>query len=1054
MTKLSLCPESTASRAHSARSCFLVLCWMLIGLVCFAQMETATLSGTVMDHSGAVVADAQVHVTNSDTNVTATTSTNGSGVYVVSSLKPGRYRIAVTKVGFKQVVVTDVTLNVQDVVSRNFNLEVGAISESITVIADEAKVNTESATVSTVVDRQFVENIPLNGRSFQSLITVVPGAIAVPGASAGQTGEFSINGQRTEANYFTVDGVSVNTGVNAIAGTNTSGIGGSTPSETALGTTQSMVSVDALQEFRIATSTYSAEYGRTPGGQISLLTRSGTNNWHGSLFDYLRNDVLDANNWFNDNANLPKTAERQNDFGGTLGGPVEIPGLYDGRNRTFFFFSYEGMRLRVPQPVQVTMVPDTFLRLNSPAAIQPLLNAFPIQNGSEQGNDLALFRAAYSAPSTLDATSVRLDHTFGDKLKIFGRYSDSPSDSVTRYAENLANLISTSFDLRSLTLGLTSTLSQRFSNDFRFNSTWNTGKTIESLDNFGGAQPLGPSQLFSLTPPAAYDFGIFLYFGTVPGFNVLPVRASQNQLNATDTFILVYRTHVVKFGVDFRRLSTRVYENQLLNAYYFFSPSDVLQNAAPEAVVSTYGSVPPEPIFSNLSAYVQDEWRASSRLHLSLGLRWDLNPPPGNETGSRPYTLDQITDLATAQLAPQGTPQWKTDYHAFAPRIGVAYQLVQGQGKETVLRGGFGLFYDTGNTQGAVGLNAIGFGVSQNLFGAGFPLTPTQNQLPSPSTNPPYTNYVFAFDPHLTLPCTLQWNVAVEQALGASQTLTVTYVGASGRNLLSSRFSNPSNINPNFSLGQGLFVVDNGATSNYQALQIQFQRRLAHGLQAYVSYSWAHSIDNASSNFLNVAPVVRGNSDFDTRHNFAVASTYELPGTHTNTFVGKLLAHWALDARVAARSALPFNVYSGYAYLSDGTFEYVWPNLIPNIPVYVADSTAPGHRLVNSDAFLPPPTGEQGNEPRNFLRGFNLWQADLAVRRDFPLHDRLRLQFRGEAFNLFNRPNFGQIDNNLLDGPTLFGRATNTLNNQLGGLNSLYQVGGPRSIQVALKLIF
>ena len=291
MTKLCSARDCGGSLRHSVRFCFLVLCWMFIGVLSFAQMETATLSGTVMDHSGAVVAEAQVQVTNSDTNVTATTSTNGSGVYVVSSLKPGRYRIAVTKVGFKQVVVTDVTLNVQDVVSRNFNLEVGAISESITVRADEAKVNTESATVSTVVDRQFVENIPLNGRSFQSLITVVPGAIAVPGASAGQTGEFSINGQRTEANYFTVDGVSVNTGVNAIAGTNTSGIGGSTPSETALGTTQSMVSVDALQEFRIAPSTYSAEYGRTPGGQISLLTRSGTNNWHGSLFDYLRNDT-------------------------------------------------------------------------------------------------------------------------------------------------------------------------------------------------------------------------------------------------------------------------------------------------------------------------------------------------------------------------------------------------------------------------------------------------------------------------------------------------------------------------------------------------------------------------------------------------------------------------------------------------------------------------------------------------------------------------------------------------------------------------------------------
>lgn len=1032
-----------------------VLVWTVsLALPLAAQSPNGVINGRVLDPSNGVISGADVLVINDATGVTYSGKTNDNGIYVVPNLPPGPYRLQVSKIGFKTLIKPDIVLNVQDALSINFTLPVGAVFETVTVQGGAPLVNTESASVSTVVDHQFVENIPLNGRSFQSLISIAPGATAVPGASAGQTGEFSINGQRTEANYFTVDGVSVNTGVNAVAGTNTSGIGGATPSETALGTTQSMVSVDALEEFRLATSTYSAEYGRTPGGQISLLTRSGTNEWHGSLFEYFRNDVLDANNWFNDRSKLPKTAERQNDFGGTLGGPVEIPGLYHGTNRTFFFFSYEGMRLRVPQPVQTTMVPDTFLRQNSPAAIQPLLNAFPVQNGAEQGNDLALFSAAYSAPSSLDATSVRLDHIVNDKLKIFGRYSDSPSDSTTRYSENLANLISTSFDLKTLTLGATSLLSPRFSNDFRFNSTWNIGKTVQTLDDFGGAEPLGSSQLFSVSPPTAYDFGMSLYFGTVPSFNVLPVRANQRQLNATDSLTLAYGAHVLKVGVDFRRLTTLLYENQLVNAYYFFSPTDVLQNSASEAVVSTYGTVPPEPVFLNLSAYVQDEWRTTDRLHFSLGLRWDLNPPPGNANGPRPYNLDQIANLATAQLSPSGTPQWKTDHHAFAPRIGLAYQLHQRQGRETVLRGGFGLFFDTGNTQGAVGLNAIGFGVSQNLFGAAFPLTPAQNKLSPPSVTPPYTDYVFAFDPRLTLPCTLQWNVALEQSLGRSQALTVSYVGASGRNLLSSRFLNPSSINPNFSLGQGLFIVGNSATSSYQSLQAQFERRLANGLQASASYSWAHSTDNASSNFLNVAPILRGNSDFDVRHSLALALTYELPSPRANSLSGRLVGRWALDARVAARSALPFNVYSGYSYLSDGTFEYVWPNLVSGVPIYAADPAAPGGRIVNANAFLTPPSGEQGNEPRNFLRGFDLWQTDFAVRREFPLFERLKLQIRGEAFNVFNRPNFGQIDNNLLDGPTLFGMARNTLNNQLGGLNPLYQVGGPRSIQVALKLIF
>jgi hypothetical protein len=286
------------------------------------------------------------------------------------------------------------------------------------------------------VDRKFVENMPLNGRSFQSLILLTPGVTAAPGAFTNGQGEFSVNGQRTETNYYTVDGVSANTGMADLTRA------GGTPSETAVGTTHSLVSVDALQEFRIRTSTYSAEYGRTPGAQISFQTRSGMNAWHGSLFDYLRNDVLDANNWFNDNAGLHKTAERQNDFGSTVGGPVRIPGLYNGKDKTFFFFSYEGLRLTVPQPALTVDVPDTALRQNSPAAIQPLLNAFPIQNGAEQGNGLALFTGTYSSPSSVNAYSVRVDHTFGDKLQIFGRYADTPSDSLTRLAAaNFATLV-------------------------------------------------------------------------------------------------------------------------------------------------------------------------------------------------------------------------------------------------------------------------------------------------------------------------------------------------------------------------------------------------------------------------------------------------------------------------------------------------------------------------------------------------------------------------------------------------------------------------------------
>lgn len=1026
-----------------------------------AQSPNGTISGLVLDPAHSVIVGADVLIVNDGTGVKYSTKTNEEGIYVLPNLPPGPYRIQVSKVGFKAIIKPDIVLNVQDALSINFTLPIGALLETLTVEGGAPLVNTESAAVSTVVDRQFVENIPLNGRSFQSLITMAPGVTTVPSPATGRSGEFTVNGQRTEANYFTVDGVSVNTGAPALGSINSSGVGGSTPGETALGTTQSLVSVDALQEFRINTSTYSAEYGRTPGGQISFLTRSGTNQWHGSAFDYFRNEVLDANSWFNNAAGLPRTAERQNDFGGSLGGPIAIPGLYDGRDKTFFFFSYEGMRLNVPQPAQTTMVPDTSLRQSAAAPIQPLLNAFPVQNGAEQGNNLALFTSAYSAPANLDASSIRIDHTLAGKLRVFGRFADSPSRSITRSAQNLAGLISNGFDVKTLTFGATGLFSARVANDFRFNYTWNYGSTIDSLDSFGGAQALGANQLFSAAPPSAFAAVAHLLFGSQPAVQAASYRSRQRQLNFVESLTVASGPHVLKCGVDFRRLSTYAYQNQLNNSYFFFSPTEVMQNSAGFGDVSTsFGPTPPEPVFSNFSAYFQDEWRSTDRLHLSFGLRWELNPPPGNANGKLPYTLDQITNLATAQLAPQGTPLWKTDFHAFAPRVGAAYQIRQRPGHETVLRGGIGLFHDVGNTQGAVGLGAIGFGTSAFFSGVGFPFTPAQNTLPAPDTTSPYSNYVFAFDPHLTLPYTLQWNMTTEQSLGESQALKVSYVGARGRELLRARYLVPS-TNPNFSLGYGLYLVTNGATSDYHALQVQFQRRLTHGLQALASYTWSHSIDDNSSNFVSSAPPIRGNSDFDVRHNFTGALTFDVPGSYDNFLARALLKHWSLDTRITARSALPADIFSGVTVLPDDTQVNARPDVVPGAPVYlygaqcdaIYGARCPGGRKVNFNAFSSP-AGPYGDEPRNFVRGFDLWQADLAIRREFPLPEQLKLQFRAEAFNVLNRANFGNIQNSLLVGSALFGQATNTLNTQLGGLNPLYQLGGPRSLQLALKILF
>jgi carboxypeptidase family protein len=274
------------------------------------------MSGFVKDPSGAAILGASVTIQNTATNVQQSTATNSEGIYTLPLLPPGLYKLTVEAEGFDKQIIEDIKLEVAAKVSRTIKLNIGSTSQSVTVDGSGVNVNTTDAAVSTVVDRQFVENIPLNGRSFQSLLALVPGSTVVPSSGVGMSGEVTVNGQRPEANYYMIDGVSANTGGSTVSTGNGGGFSGNTPGETALGTTQGMVSLDALQEFRASTSTYSAEYGRTPGGQFSFNTRSGTNDWHGSAYDYFRNDALDASNWFNNAAGIPRSEERQTISGG------------------------------------------------------------------------------------------------------------------------------------------------------------------------------------------------------------------------------------------------------------------------------------------------------------------------------------------------------------------------------------------------------------------------------------------------------------------------------------------------------------------------------------------------------------------------------------------------------------------------------------------------------------------------------------------------------------------------------------------------------------------
>jgi len=1078
--------------------CFLSLLFSLVANFTWAQSETATVSGQVVDSSGLNIVGAQVKLVDIDRDNATAVNTNTSGLYAFPSVKPGRYRMEISAAGFRTINVTGITVNVQDHLQQNFKLTVGSVSESITVEGGAPSVDTESATVSTVVDRQFAENLPMNGRSFQTLIELTPGVV-VAANNGYDTGQFNINGQRAASNYWTVDGVSANIGIGAspLPG---NGVAGALGSTSVLGGTNSLVSVDALQEFRIQTSTFAPEFGRTPGGQISIVTRSGSNQFHGTAFDYLRNDVLDANNWFNgvnilNPTPLPKAKERQNDFGGTISGPIL-------KNKTFFFFSYEGLRLRLPQTA-LTFVPDTspqdpYSRQFAEPAVMPYLNAYPLPNGPEvldaNGNyqGVAQLNASFSNPGTLNAYSLRIDHKLNDKLNVFWRYDYSPSELDQRGAFAALSTVSpTRITTLTGTAGVTWLISNLATNDFRFNYSSTDASASFYLDNFGGATPLAavPFPIPFTKQNAEFSFQVLSLDS-----NNLGVRAGasqhnrQRQINFVDNVSLQQGSHSIKFGIDFRRMSPQVASPAYTQVAYLTDiPSAEAGNLGEALVNSTLGAT---FLFRNLGIFAQDTWRVLPRLTLTYGLRWDTDFVPKTTSGpslNAAVGFD-LSNLANLALAPAGTPPYKTIYGNFAPRIGVAYQLTQSSSWQTMIRGGFGLFYDLATSE--VGNLVYGpyfpFGSTNSIFGGRFPLTGALvNPLPIVSPNASNFGTFDAFDPNLRLPYTLQWNAAIQQSLGKRQSLTASYIGSAGRRLLQSA----GIFSPNANLYYANLVT-NASTSDYDALQLQFQRQMTHRLQALASYTWSHSIDTASagslgngSNDISVlnSNLNRGPSDFDIRHAMSLGLTYDLPALTNNSFNRSFLGGWSVENIVQARTAPPVDInYEDLYELATGFQTFTRPDVVTNQPFYLYGQSYPGGKAFNPNAFTPPPLvpagcnplitypcfpAGQGNLSRNAMRGFGLFQWDFAVHRDFPIHEALKLQFRAEMFNVLNHPNFGQPSGNLSIPGALnpqFGISTAMLGQSLAGTGNtgngafdpLYQLGGPRSIQFALKLLF
>jgi hypothetical protein len=1065
---------------------------LLISLLAFfaasswAQSEAAAISGRVADSQGLAVVGAKVTAVNVATNVAHSTQTNEAGFYNLPSLAPGSYRVIVEKVGFAQVVKPDIQLHVQDDAGINFSLQVGSLSESVTVSGGAPLLDTTETSVGTVVGREFVENLPLNGRSFHSLFELTPGVVLTPTQEQGDQGQFAINGNRSDSNYFSIDGVSANFGITP-AGEPGADAAGALPALSALGGTNNLVSIDSLQEFRLETSSFAPEFGRG-GAQLLLVTRSGSNQFHGAAFDYLRNDVFDANDWFADNQGLPKPPIRQNDFGGVVGGPIY-------KNKSFFFFSYEGLRLSEPK-VTITDVPSPWARQNASPAVQPFLNAFPQPNGpvtstDGSGNPLTnQFSASYSDPATLNAYSLRIDQSLGSKFTLFGRVAYAPSDASLRGAGGYASISDrtvTSRATQTNTVGFTAVLTPHLTDDFRFNYSTDTGSIRFVSDNFGGAVPLPDSWTF---PPGYGSSETSNGGGYIIGIRGGQIQTGinsrnnrQHQLQFVDSVSFLQGKHQWKFGVDVRRLRPVLHVRQFDAFPLFFGMDNLLVGTADLMIVQNNTNTP-QFLYHNFAAYAQDNWKLTNRLTLNYGLRWELNPPPSELTGHPLVAVTEVTDLETMQLRPSGSSPWSYGAGTFAPRFGASYLLHDSPGWETILKGGIGIFHQLGTeTTGNAG-NDFENPYARTLYPTNVPLPYTQ---PPPAVQntlaPPYGTMVI-FDPHLKVPYQAEWNLEIEQALGKDQRFSMTYIGSLGRNLLRQNMLNSTYlpINPDFTQ---LYLTNNVGKSNYNALQLQYQHRLAHGLQVLASYTWAHSLDNGSSdaiynygyddsaqepsNFYNVHQDY-GPSNFDVRQTFNVALTYAPTWKGIgNGLVRNVANGWAVDSIFHARTAPPFDVI----YLPDvskfyddqtPSNMYFRADAVAGQPQWIKNSAAPGGRELNPAAFsIPvfatPADSRQGTLGRNALRGFDAVQTDIALRREFALHEQIRLTFRMDAFNIFNHPNFGYPQNNLSN--LGFGQPYSTLAQTLGsgngfggGFNPLYAAGGPRSMQASLKLQF
>ena len=1045
-------------RAMATRLFAFVIIFPLVHVV-FGQEFSASLSIMVVDPSRALVPGARLVLISSSWGTIHQSSTNSAGTATFDSLRPGDYSLEVEKSGFEKLRLERVSLSVRDRRSLRIELKLASLETTSITVSDTAQGVATDASQGVSVDHEYVENLPVNGRSTDAIILMTPGITSAAGGMGGMGGGFNTNGLRSNMNYYTLDGLSLNSPVGGGpggggGGPRGGGMAGGGPGGGAGGATTETISLDSLQEMKVQTSPFAPEFGRTPGAQVTMTSRGGSRDFHGSLFYYFRNDRLNANDWFANSSGYPRSPMRQNRPGGTFGGPVL-------KNKTFFFASYEGLRLDLPSTL-INSVPNLRSRRSSAAALRSYLNAFPIPNGAELDDEAAEFRAVVVNPSKSDTASFRLDHIYSDSLSLFARYGFSSSSGTSRGSEmSSANMLSDrSSRSHTLTVGGSKASSATRLQDFRLNYSQSDSRGYSVLDDFGGAVPLTDAQVFPTGVTG--DTGAFsLSILGVGSYSLGGRRQNeQKQVNAVYSVTATMPDHTIKAGIDYRRIMPTNHQMPYSLGYTFngLSGGDGAMSsgiAANAQVLSSMEVV--YPVYTNFSVYAQDTIRATERTTVTYGLRWDVNPAPGVRDGPKPLVLSSDGTVT------QDEPLYKTRFRDIAPRVGLAYQMDTTPNREMMFRAGLGLFYDTGYGMSAGAFSGAPYSNSRTISLSSFPLSSSLAQPPVMPPEKPYGQVIGA-DGKLKSPVVYQWNASVERYFGRGQMLSIGYTGTRGRRLLRSQ-SSPS-FGDDYEIAM---MITNGAESDYDGLQVQFRRRFARNIQTQVGYTWAHSIDSSSNEMGSGGGFAslfgggqRGSSDYDIRHNLSFSGSWRVYPPRRG-LLGSLLGEWYVDWLVSARTGLPFDVRGLSSETSNqdnssggGLFAQVRPNYTGE-PVWISDRNAPGGLRLNEAAFEIPDGYEQGNLGRNVLRGFSMFQADVSLRRQFSISERWRLNLSAQAYNVFNNPNFANPspDEGANMASPNFGAVTRMLNQSFGGgSGSPYRSGGPRSIELALRLQF